>query len=68
MDAIQKAVEGEMKLFVEAEYEKVKKTFLEELEKGKAKALAGIALHLMQSVRMETFGSEIIIKLEKPKQ
>jgi len=62
-EALKKAIEKELTTFITERYEQMKKDFIKKIEEDKAKHIAGMSLHLMKSVSMETFGDKITIAI-----
>lgn len=60
-DAIRRGVQQE----TERRWEEYKKEFLEKLERDKDMIVAGIVLDVMQHVKMETMGREMVVTVRK---
>lgn len=68
LSVIQKSIEESLKHFIDSEYEKLKKDFIVNLEREKAKAIAGMAIQLMKMVDFQMIGNKIVISVvEKDK-
>lgn len=62
-DFIKGAVDKEVKVFAEKEFEVAKKQAMEKIDKYKDEVIAGVVLHVQRQMTMETYGQELRITI-----
>ncbi len=62
-DLIVNMVDTHIKSVISKRYEALKKDFLEQLERDKAKELAGITVYLMNQVDIQSMNDRVILTL-----